>query len=311
MTYQLRNDERSYIRIQPLDERSRLEVALYGVTVYRDILLPVSLERLLAAPLEHLVELTPRAVDWELIFHTGYTDTVVERMIQVIRERLPKLLDEEDGAFDHAGRPVLIATGEPSQGGMNCSGFAKWVVDGLYAPLRGEYMSIDKLKTRDLERRGTRWSAVLESERDPYFGLDWSRNMAVLLQEARSGRPVSDSEFADIRRVPFLEYREDVGYPIEELELLMYLLAQRNPGRFFLGSVNREFGQDPTLHQHTHVVTLFPTYTPSGQFRVVVMERNLETGLESLLRRYPDTHIHLVGIDASAGFEPLTLRPGD
>ena len=54
-----------------------------------------------------------------------------------------------------------------------------------FAPVRLSGMEIGELKARNLDTRGNRWSAAFETERDPYFGLDWTRNMAVALARAR------------------------------------------------------------------------------------------------------------------------------
>jgi hypothetical protein len=63
------------------------------------------------------------------------------------------------------------------------------------------------------------------------------------------------------------------------------------------------------LHQHTHVALLFPMFDETGRFRIVVMERNVETGVVSLQGRYPGTHVHLVQVAAQGDFSPLTFPP--
>ena len=67
-------------------------------------------------------------------------------------------------------------------------------------------------------------------------------------------------------------------------------------------------GTDPVLKQHVHTVVLFPYFDESGVFRLVVMERNSETGISSLKNRYAADHIHLVRLPAFAGYTPPTLN---
>jgi hypothetical protein len=304
MTILLRRDSGSFLRLSPAGARVRLEAWLFGVPVATNVMIPVSFDQAVGLSLERLSELTGGRVDWDLIAGPGDRSADVARVLARARALMPRLSDEDDGAFDASGRPVLIATGRPSRGGLNCSGFAKWIMDGFYKPLTGRYMDIAALKTKDLSIRGNRFSEPFEAERDPFFGLDWTRNMAVALAEARTGRE-AEPESLDVRSVPFMEYVEDVGYPIDRIELALYLLAREEPDRVFLGSINRDFGRSPTLRQHTHVAVFFPLFDADGQFRVTVLERNMETGLDGLRARYPESHVHLVQVPAGGDFAPL------
>jgi hypothetical protein len=149
----------------------------------------------------------------------------------------------------------------------------------------------------------------VEDARDPYFGLDWTRNIAVaLMQLDHPGTELAPTA-ADVREVPFSQYVRNVGYPVVDMKEVLYLLAIQDPGYFYLGSVNKEFGTDPVLRQHTHVVVLFPYFTGDGKFRVSVMERNVETSLQSLADRYPDDFIHLVRIRAERNYVPPVIKP--
>jgi len=77
----------------------------------------------------------------------------------------------------------------------------------------------------------------------------------------------------------------------------------------YLGSVNAPSATassdgTPTLRQHHHVIVLFPFFDADGRFQVVVMERNLETSLASLDRRYGGEYVHLVRLDSTGPFAP-------
>jgi len=231
-------------------------------------------------------------------------------MLSKLRSELAFLVDSDDGAMDKNGEYRLIAdlSLNPEKG-FNCSGFVKWIVDGLYGPRAGELLSIEELKRKHLGYRGNAWSEKYEYERDPYFGLDWSRNLATAVLSLQSGAGV-DPEAADVRSVPFFEYFEDVGFRVEDLDLLMYLLARTEPGHFYIGSINRDFGADPVLKQHVHLVALFPYFDEAGVFKTAVMERNVETGIQSLKTRFPSDHIHLVRLPASGDFAPPPLNFG-
>jgi hypothetical protein len=304
MTVLLRRDLGTYVRLHPAGERVRLEASLYGMQVQSSVMIPISFDEAVSASLARLVELTGDRVDWDLLLGAEQPSSAMDRLLTRVREVLPRLRDEDDGAFDAQGKPVLIDSGRPSQGGLNCSGFAKWVMDGFYSPIAGAGMEIADLKSKDPAIRGNRWSNRYEAERDPFFGLDWTRNMAVALHRARTGR-TEPAEGFDVRSLPFLRYVEDVGFPLENLELALYLLARRDPDRFYLASINKDFGADPPLRQHTHVAVLFPHFDREGQFRVSVLERNVQTSLDSLRSQHPNASVHLVHVPAEGRFAPL------
>jgi hypothetical protein len=307
----LQSDPGFFARVFPDGDRAVMDLYLAGSRVYSDIVLPASFDELLIAPFGRIVSLSRGLVRWDLVYPAVSPEPYqnVEAMVREARRMLPTLPDAEDGAMDENGRLVFIEdlVLQEGQPGFNCSGFAKWIADGLYYPARGRFLPLEPLKEKHLALRGHQWSQRLEDERDPYFGLDWCRNIARQLAAsdalAAVGAELPHPEFADVRNVPFSRYVEDVGYPVEEIGRVLYLLAIQEPGNIYLGSVNREFGRDPVLHQHIHVVVFFPYFDENGRFHAVVMERNVETGVESLTRRYAGDHIHLVRVPASAAFE--------
>jgi hypothetical protein len=306
----LQNDPGCYLRLFPRDDRTVMDIVLFGEPFQSEVALPVPFERVLTAPLSRIMELSSGNVDWSLVLAPAQSqeDVRLSQVVAAIRGRLKGLRDMDDGAMDASGRLVAIATGLPAKagrGGFNCSGFAKWVVDGFYAPLAGRDTDITALKSRDAMREN-RWSARLEEELDPYFGLDWSRGLARSVYLARTGSAASDEQI-DVRDADRVPYVTDAGYPVPSLRTLLYFLARKDPGMLYLGSVNAPSSaadreNTPSLRQHHHLVVLFPVFDERGSFRVVVMERNLETSLASLDRRYAAEYVHLVRIDANGPF---------
>ncbi len=312
MTFLLRDDPGCFARIYPDydDDGTTMDVTLYGKKIYERIRLYVRFDNFLTAPVSDIMRITADRIDWDLMAGEGERSASLTDMTATIRKRLPFFLDCEDGAYDSTGNPVYIETGLPSTGGVNCSGFAKWVVDGYFFPLTGLYMDVDKLKIKRSNYRGNRWSRRYEDERDPYFGLDWSRNLALTLEEARIGRKLSDPEAFDVRYIEFFNYIEDVGYPVADLELLLYLLARRYPNSFYLGSINQSYGEEVSLRQHTHLAVFIPFFFESGEFQVVVIERGDETSLDSIKASYTNEYVHLVAIESKSEYSPLTF-PGE
>ena len=301
-----RTEPGCYLRLFPRGTRTFMDVYLFDSLLYKAVPLGMSLSVLLTEPFQRIVDRTMTTVDWSILLQNPDPSTYapVLTMIQKIRRELPYLPDAEDGAMDKNGKLVFIADlrAQGNLPGFNCSGFAKWVADGLYKPKTGEYLDIEALKEKHLSRRGSRITNRFEKDRDPFFGLDWTRNIACSLAG------VTEPEQQDVRYLPFWAYREDVGYPIEELEGILYTLAVQEGGNFYLGSINREYGTDPILRQHVHVVVLFPYFTEKGEFRVAVFERNVETGLSILKKHYKGNFIHLVRVKADPRFDPPRIE---
>jgi hypothetical protein len=303
----------TYLRLFPEGDRTLMDVFLFGEPFQTGIALPVPFERVVTEPLSSIMAWTSSVVSWPLVLapSPGAGDQRIDDMVRALRTRLPGLRDMDDGAMDGSGRMVFIATGVPAgKGGFNCSGFAKWVVDGLYAPLAGHVMDIGPLKSRNAARANS-WSTRFEEELDPYFGLDWSRGLARAVLQARTGIMPNDDQI-DVRDSDHVPYVRDVGYPVARLEYLLYFLARRNPGTFYVGSVNAPSAAvsegTPMLRQHHHVVVLFPYFDEHGAFQVTVMERNLETSVASLTRRYGSEYVHLVRIDTGGTFVPPRIE---
>lgn len=309
----LRSDPGYYLRVFPHGSRSRMDLYIADIATARNIPLPLSFEQVLREPAARILELSTRTVDWPSLFPIGGEREyrAVETMVRRAREALQYLPDAEDGAMDEHGNLVFIESLvlQDQEAGFNCSGFAKWIVDGLVEPLLGQFLSIDPLKEKHLEHRGHRWGLQQEELRDPYFGLDWTRNLALSalsleLHGTTKGATVDNPRAADVNSVAFSRYTQDVGYPVAELTRIMYLLAVSEPGHLYLASLNRPFGEGPVLRQHTHVAVLFPYFDENGVFRVAVMERNVETSLLSLTRRYNAEFVHLVRVRAHERYTP-------
>jgi hypothetical protein len=162
-------------------------------------------------------------------------------------------------------------------------------------------MEIEPLKSKNFDMRGNRWSISHEDSRDPYFGLDWTRNIAVEIQSAQQVEAV-EHEAADVRNVPWSGYIENIGYPIEDLKLILYYLAVKEPETVYLGSVNVSWGTEPVLRQHIHTAVLAPVIDSGSGFRDIVFDRNIETDSEDLAGRYPGAYIHLVKLKVRDGF---------
>jgi hypothetical protein len=302
----LQSDPGFFVRMHPWGDRTLMDVYLLGDPLQTGVIVRESFDRLLTAPFAEIERLTEGVVDWSLLLPAERTsgDERLERIVRALRPRLARLADVEDGAMDAEGRFVHIRDSSPQRGrgGFNCSGFSKFVVDGFYLPLAKTLTDIGFLKTKNLDTRKNSLGGRYEDSRDPYFGLDWSRNLARALEAARTAGALPPTDFADVRDVDFFPYRPDIGYPIESIQTVLYVLWKREPGTIFLGSVNREASDGAPVRAHHHIAVFFPYQDRTGVFRLVEMERNIETSAASLQRRFPGEFVHLVRIPSEGEF---------
>ncbi|MDR2247243.1 MAG: hypothetical protein LBE17_11350 [Treponema sp.] len=319
----LRSDPYVYVQFRPReDDKSLMDVVLYDAYATRSLPVSVSFDRLLTLPVEEALALAGDA------FPRRYFDPQVEdyrdvrTLVAAIRERLPGLSFRDDGAIDDHGRYVYIETLEEQAGvgGLNCSGFAKWIVDGILRPVTGSLLPIASLKTAFGER-GAAFTDPYEALRAPFFGLDWTRNLAscansilrspgygVLLEEIE----VRNAPFGSVIRRnqeggalrSFPGFLKDAGFGFEGIHPLLYTLAIDEPGRIYLASVNDEVNPAPRMRQHFHVAVLVPYFNESGNFQVALFESAEETSFSRFKNRYPGHYINLVRIPVEGGFNP-------
>jgi hypothetical protein len=322
----LRSDPGCFVRIYPDGERSLLDVVLYGAVLNKEVPLPLSFDSLLALPFSTVVDLSRASVDWELFSPRPGDYAPLVDFAAAIRSRLPALRYVDDGGLDALARPVFIASGK-AQGpkpGLNCSGFAQWVVDGLLSPLGLAFPSSAELKIKHPELRGASVDRALDDRYDPFFGLDWTRNLGLVAARALDPLHPHSLTEGDVRFSPFAlfssttgamngglpyeaypAYDVDSGYPIKGLKALLYVLAIKEPGRAYLASLSRT---DTTgLRRHYHVALLLPRFDKDGEFKVDLFESAAETRFDALLARAPRDFVHLVRLEPLPDFEPPAL----
>ena len=336
----LRSDFNVYVQFRPLaGDRSQMDVVLYDAYVLRSLPIPIPFERLFVLPVEDALAAAGTR------FPRRYFDPEVGRyrdvraFVSAVRARLPELTFVDDGAIDQNGDFVFINTLLPQnlaaqggRGGVNCSGFAKWIVDGILRPVTGERLPVTPLAAPFGERGGIsieHWEAL----RDPFFGLDWIRNLA-----SRAGSTLRSPNFASLEEIevrslsfsqlihrqggvrtvrPYRGFLENAGFCIEGIQPLLYTLAINEPGWIYLAVVNDEWGADrfdnfdptdlrglPRLRQFFHIAVLVPFFTESGVFQVVVFESAAETSFQRFRTRYTGHFVNLVRVPVSGRFDP-------
>jgi len=327
-----RSDQYAYIQFRPLNQdKCQMDVVLYGSYTVRSLPLGVSFDRLYTMPLNDILKLAGdkfprRYFDIELL---NYRDN--RRLVAQIRGSIKGLKFADDGAIDEYGNYVFIETLMPQKSasaGLNCSGFVKWLIDGILRPVTGARLPIAKLKA-PFGDRGSSFTELWEERRDPYFGLDWIRNLASEangILRSPSYRALKEFEVRsdNFSLVQVNENRtfvtnnypgflEEAGYGIEGIHPLLYTLAIDEPYSFYLAAVNTEIAAPvtranmrgtPQLRQYFHVAALFPYFDEYGTFRIVVFESAEETSFSAFRSRYPGHYVNLVQIPVVSAFDP-------
>jgi hypothetical protein len=325
----LRSDPYTYIQFRPFSaDKCQMDVVVYDAYVVRSLPLPVTLERLYTMPLSDVLNLAGDKFPLRY-FEPNPADYGNQRdLIAKIRQQLPQLRFADDGAIDRSGRYVYINTGLEQQGqpGLNCSGFTKWLIDGILRPVTGERLAIPPLK-EPFGDRGSSYTDIWEELRDPFFGLDWIRNLA-----SQAGTTLRSPAFGtlteiEVRKEPFSRliirqgrnsvvqsypgFLENAGYGIEGLLPLLYTLAVDEPGKFYLAAVNTELQSSdntprrvPIIRQYFHVAALVPYFSEHGVFQIAVFESAAETAFNAFKARYPGHYVSLVRVPVETTFEP-------
>lgn len=327
----LRSDPGTFIRLYPSGSRSRVDVVAYGGVFYRQAMVPLPFDELLKAPLSRLFELTADVVDWSLFSPDPALYADARALVAKVRAGLPGLRYADDGAIDGDGRAVFISTGlpQPEPAGLNCSGFAKWLVDGILKPVTGSYLSVRSLTDRMTDFRGSSFTIKFEESSDPFFGLDWSRALARAawsafypnrralspeaddVTEAPFALRVRDSEPINGGSVyePFSDNFDDAGFEVKGLPAALFYLAATEPGRFYLAQFNASEREPPNLRRYFHIAAIFPYFDEGGEFRVTVFESAAETSLSRLVADKDYEFVKLVRMPSSARFEAQRLGP--
>jgi hypothetical protein len=324
----LRSDPYTYVQFRPMeDDKSLMDVALYEAYVVHSLPVSIPFDRLLTFPVEEALALAGDTFPRRYFepHPEDYHD--VRTLVAAIRERLPGLSFRDDGAIDEAGRYVYIETLEEQigEGGLNCSGFAKWIVDGILQPITGSLLPIAPLKAAFGER-GSSFTGPYETLRAPFFGLDWTRNLASQANSILRSPSYGALEEIEVRNAPFSlvirrsregsalrsfpGFLKNAGFGFEGIHPLLYTLAIDEPGRIYLASINEEENPAPRMRQHFHVAVLIPYFNESGNFHVALFESAEGTSFSRFKNRYPGHYINLVRIPVEREFNPEIISGG-
>ena len=325
----LLSSEDTFMRIYPFGERTKADIIIFGAVIYHEVIIPLSFENLAVASMKTIINATNAVIDWNLFAPEHVLYNNAKRLIENIRGRLPELAYNDDGAIDTDGSPRWIRTLELQQPpyGLNCSGFLKWITDGMLFPYTGTLLSIREIKERMLDYRGSSFTKPFEELYDPYFGIDWVRALARSAWNVVNNTSQTDPLRHDVDEPTFslmvngtnpisggVQYRlvtqnfQDVGFEIQALVPMLYLLAVREPGNMYFAALSVRSKEPPYLRRFFHVAALIPFFTQEGIFTVAVFESAAETSIQRIVKSRQYDFVKLVRMPITNQFNPPPLK---
>jgi hypothetical protein len=317
----MRSDPQMYVQGRPLgNDKSQIDLVLYDAYIVRGLPIGIPFERLLTMPVEEVLGAAGSRFPRRYFDPDPRLYRNIIAFVSKMRAALPAITYEDDGAIDETGSYVLIQTLQRQSApvGINCSGFAKWVVDGILRPVTKRRLSVRSLK-EPVTPRISSLAANFE-DRDSLFGLDWTRNLALEAAKVFRSPAYAILENVEVKQETFAALIDrsrgtaaiksypgfllNAGFSMEGLRPLLYTLAINEPGNIYLASVNQERNTVPPQRQHYHVAVLVPYFNEYGNFQILVFESAEETNFAGFLRRHPLGMANLVRIPVEGAFEP-------
>ncbi|MBO4440252.1 MAG: hypothetical protein J5798_13005 [Spirochaetaceae bacterium] len=322
-------DSRVYVCLrpdnQPKKPKSEVDLIIHGAYACRGVPLGIPFDDVLKLSFSELFNLTKETVPWNYV-KTDYRNYVNNnKMVEKIRRKLPQFEYIEDAAYDEFENPVYISTGEARSGtpgkiGINCSGFTKWVVDGITIALSGSATKIEALKQPTIELEGTLYKAQAEEE-EMFRSYDWIRNLstaAVCAERDKEfpagtlGVDVQVNPFAGLKSpdgtVRNVGFVPKTGYEINLLKPLLYVLAATEPDMLYLGAVKTckcKTEDEPETWTFHHDVVFLPYFDQAGICHIEVFESGVETSFEEFVEENKGSYIYLCRVKSSDRFQPL------
>lgn len=322
-------DSRIYVCLrpdnQPKKPKSEVDLIIYGAYACRGVPLGLEFSEVMKLSFSELFNLTKETIPWNYV-KSDYRNYMNNKEIcKKIRRKLPQFEYIEDAAYDEFEKPVFISTGEERSGtpgkiGINCSGFTKWVVDGITIALSGSATKIEALKQPTIELAGTLYRAQAEEE-EMFRSYDWIRNLstaAVCAERDKEfpagtlGVDVQVNPFAGLKSpdgtVRNVGFVPKTGYEINMLKPLLYVLAATEPDMIYLAAVKSCMGNtenNPETWTFHHDLVFLPYFDEAGICHINVFESGVETSFDEFVAANQGTYVYLCRVKSTDRFQPL------
>lgn len=240
--------------------------------------------------------------------------------------------DIDDGLNYYDKLYAAQKEGDKTRLTLGAPGFSKWIIDGIVEPIYGRGTRISDLIQPTVIYPTIGKQGVLSQTWNLTLNLDWNRNLAAKALSSRSvrGNFTYANGGVDVTLHPFVSvmgqsassdlpgaaqssepliapavgYVQDIGYRIEELQALLYVLAVTEPSWFYLGAVRHTSLSKPDESVFDSTAVFFPYFTDAGVFDCYVFQSGKELTLAQFITQNPNITIHLERVRATEGFLP-------
>lgn len=306
------------------------DFVIYNCYAARGVLTGIPFERFYSASFAEITKWTEKTLPWK--YAEIYTDSYHSslQMANVIREKLPEIVIQDDSCYDENFNPVYITTGrerkisdeEKDKIVVSGAGFLKWIADGIVEPITGGYLKREPLLRETVNYKSTGFQGILSENYNISFTLDWTRNLASALVSIRTRKDYSfDQSGVDVKIEPFAsEFTEkgiqnlagfvpDSGYSVKYLKPLLYVLSVTAPETFYFAAIREsDRSRSPEVQVFNSCAVFFPYIDSSGRFDSVVFKDGEEISLDDFCSRYRNENVFLTRALCTEQFYPVSFE---
>lgn len=317
-----------YIQFSPDAYSGKKTLADYiiaGCYAARSVPVGMAFDTLYTASFSRILAATEKTLPWKYAdIHPGqYANKLL--MINRIKKALPKVVYEENAAYDGDGKPVSLATGEartvenPDVISLGTNGFVKWIIDGLVYPISGSGTLLEPLYRKTFSVNPIGYAGVRGESENLTFSLDWTRNLAAARLSTQTRKKyLYEESGVDVRIEPFSAeitsngisklsgYVTNSGYNSKYLSQILYVLGVTEPSYFYLAAIRKSnppvAGKKSEIYSFEESAVIFPYFDKNGIFACTVFEDGKELSLGAFLANHGDCYIHLTRVLSSDRF---------
>ena len=296
------NDKNTFLHFFKVQEKIRLDIYHYGFSYQKNIPTSLTFDKLKTATFDKVLKSVLKPINWDFLLkidENPFYNIRLDSFANTIKNQICGNSFRVDGAPDEYDRFVLIKNQQIQREGsvgFNHNGFVKAIADYIYKKRKNSNtgLMIEDLKVRHLDLRGQKLAKKFEYVRDPFFGLDWIRNIALQL----SGKDTTRADQYDVINIPKIAQLDMYGYHVQDIFFISYYLTKQNPGNIFFFSINQETGSKPVLKHFTHAGLLIP-YFKNKKLVIRIFTANKEINVYEFIRQYYKDNIFLVRVNIS------------
>ena len=297
--YQRNND--SYLLFDK-KKRGKCDVYLFGRLYRKNLAYYFSIDSLKYLSINSILSLLDSNKIGKEILIEKDDLFLKEKLIQKIIIPSINFKYVRDGARDEFGNYVYILTGEEqkkNEQGLNCSGFVKEIADNyikLFIP-SFKWLKISDLKQGRTNERKNNSLQQYDLKYDPFFGLDWVKNIADNINKNCNYKIIKAEEYNTDTNAPYFKNR---GFNIEDLKEILFRDQQKDSTYFYILIFNRLRNKRPIIPEHHHLSVIVP-YFKDYHFYLRVFESAEETNFTQLIKIHKDEKVTIIKVPIPLG----------